>query len=157
MPLPYLFTILMYVFVALLSAADASLVSTGMLPSFLALRWVRVHFITLGIVSQAVFGLLPGLAASVTKSPRPRMRWDIWLTLNAGLVALAVVLAGEHKLVTRLKDEIRILSAGHKVLLIHCEGVAPGLLLRQGECCRSDDIRVCIVHRPCKTSQTAGL
>lgn len=94
MPLPYLFTILMYVFVALLSAADASLVSTGMLPSFLALRWVRVHFITLGIVSQAVFGLLPGLTASVTKSPRPRMRWDIWLTLNAGLVALVGGFAG---------------------------------------------------------------
>lgn len=88
MPLPYVFTILLYVFVALLSAADASLVSMSFLPSFLALRWVRVHFITLGIVSQAVFGLLPGLTASMSKVPRPRMRWDIWLSLNAGLVAL---------------------------------------------------------------------
>jgi hypothetical protein len=94
MPIPYLLSTLLYVFIALLSAADASLVSMNLLPSFLALRWVRVHFITLGIVSQVIFGLLPAMAASLAKKPRPAMRWDIWLALNAGIVSLVAGFAG---------------------------------------------------------------
>jgi len=88
MPIPYLTTTLLYIFVALLAALDAAMVSLGLAAPFAALRWVRVHFITLGILSQVIFGVLPGLLASISKKPRPPMRWDIWLTLNAGLVAL---------------------------------------------------------------------
>lgn len=94
MPIPYLLTILLYTFVALLAAADASLVSMSVFGAFPALRWVRVHFITLGILSQVVFGLLPLLTASLSKKARPSMRWDIWLTLNAGLVALVAGFGG---------------------------------------------------------------
>ena len=46
MPIPYLLTTLLYTFVALLAAADASLVSMSVFSAFPALRWVRVHFIT---------------------------------------------------------------------------------------------------------------
>jgi len=88
MPIPYLLTTLVFSLVALLAAADASLISINLLSAFPALRWVRVHFITLGILSQVIFGLLPWLIASLSNKPRPAMRWDIWLTLNAGLVAL---------------------------------------------------------------------
>ncbi|MBP6209951.1 MAG: hypothetical protein KA473_10995 [Anaerolineales bacterium] len=94
MPIPYLLTTLLYIFVALFAAADASLVSMNIFSAFPALRWVRVHFITLGILSQVVFGLLPLLTASLSKKARPSMRWDIWLTLNAGLVALVAGFAG---------------------------------------------------------------
>ena len=94
MPIPYLLTILIYTFVALLAAADASLISLKLLDTFIALRWVRVHFITLGIMSQVIFGLLPLLIASLSKKERPAMRWDIWLTLNAGLVALVAGFSG---------------------------------------------------------------
>jgi hypothetical protein len=61
---------------------------------FPALRWVRVHFITLGILSQVIFGLLPVLVASLAKKPRPAMRWDIWLALNVGLVILVAGFSG---------------------------------------------------------------
>ena len=88
MPIPYLLTTLLFTFVALLAAADASLISMNVFSAFPALRWVRVHFITLGILSQVVFGLLPILIASLSKKEKPAMRWDIWLMLNAGLVAL---------------------------------------------------------------------
>ncbi len=88
MPIPYLLTILLYVLVALLVAADIALASMGLTGAFAALRWVRVHFITLGILSQAIFGLLPWLVATLSKKPRPAMRWSIWLTLNVGLVML---------------------------------------------------------------------
>ncbi|MBI5839914.1 MAG: hypothetical protein HZB19_07405 [Chloroflexi bacterium] len=94
MPIPYLLTTLLFTFVALLTAADASLVSMNLLSVFPALRWVRVHFITLGILSQVIFGLLPVLVASLTKKPRPAMRWDTWLTLNVGLVTLLAGFSG---------------------------------------------------------------
>jgi len=88
MPIAYLITTLLYILVALLAAADAALISVGLASPFVALRWVRVHFITLGIISQIIFGLLPKLIASLTKKTRPDMRWDTWLSLNAGLVVL---------------------------------------------------------------------
>lgn len=94
MPIPYVLTSLIFTFAALLVAADASLVSLNLFAAFPALRWVRVHFITLGILSQVIFGLLPILVASLAKKPKPAMRWDIWLTLNTGLVALIAGFAG---------------------------------------------------------------
>lgn len=94
MPIPYLLTVLLYIFVALFAAVDASLVSMNVFSAFPALRWVRVHFITLGILSQVIFGLLPVLIASLSKKEKPAMRWDIWLTLNAGLIALVAGFAG---------------------------------------------------------------
>ena len=97
MPIPYLLTTLLFTFVALLAAADASLVSINLVNAFPALRWVRVHFITLGILSQVIFGLLPLLVASLSKKPRPAMRWDIWLTLNVGFVALVAGFAGVNQ------------------------------------------------------------
>jgi len=94
MPIPYLLTTVLFTFVALLSAADASLVSINLVSAFPALRWVRVHFITIGIISQVIFGLLPLLVASLSKKSRPSMRWDIWLTLNVGFVALVAGFGG---------------------------------------------------------------
>lgn len=100
MPIPYLLTTLLYIFVALFIAADASFVSLNWLSAFPALRWVRVHFITLGVLSQIIFGLLPVLIASLAKKPKPVFRWDIWLALNAGLVALIAGFAGvNHPLI----------------------------------------------------------
>ena len=97
MPIPYLLTILVFTFVALLAAADASLVSLNLVSMFPALRWVRVHFITLGIISQVIFGLLPLLVASLSKKQPPAMRWDIWMTLNVGLVTLVAGFAGVNQ------------------------------------------------------------
>lgn len=94
MSIPYLITTLLYTFVAILAAADASFVSLNLLAAFPALRWVRVHFITLGILSQVIFGLLPGLVASLAKKQKPAFRWDIWLTLNMGFIALLAGFSG---------------------------------------------------------------
>jgi cytochrome c oxidase cbb3-type subunit 1 len=75
---------------AALIAADAALTSFTLLPWFNGLRWLRVHFITLGAVTEALFGLLPAIVAIRAGLPRPKFRWDIWLTLNLGLLALLV-------------------------------------------------------------------
>lgn len=97
MAIPYLLTTLIFTFVALLAAADASLVSLNLVGMFPALRWVRVHFVTLGMISQVIFGLLPLLVALLSKKPRPGMRWDIWLTLNVGLVTLVAGFSGVNQ------------------------------------------------------------
>ncbi|MCC6298857.1 MAG: hypothetical protein IT314_06140 [Anaerolineales bacterium] len=94
MPIPYLLTALLYFFTALLAAADAAFVSLNLIGAFPALRWVRVHFITLGILSQVIFGLLPGFVAALANKPKPAFRWNVWLTLNVGFVALVAGFAG---------------------------------------------------------------
>ncbi len=75
---------------ALLAAADASLTSFDILPWFNGLRWLRVHLITLGAMTETIFGLLPLLAAVRAGLPRPEFRWDTWLTLNVGLLTLLI-------------------------------------------------------------------
>ncbi len=89
MNLYFLMTAL-FMIMAIVGAIDASLTSYTILPWFNGLRWLRVHFITLGAITEALFGLLPALVAIRYSLPRPRFRWDIWLTLNVGLLILLV-------------------------------------------------------------------
>jgi hypothetical protein len=85
---PYLLMTVLYTALAVLAAVDASAASLNLVPWFSGLRWLRIHFITLGVVTEAVFGLLAALAAARAARARPRTRWDIWLALNAGIVLL---------------------------------------------------------------------
>ncbi len=85
---PYFLMALLFAFLALLTAADASLTSGQILVWFNGLRWLRVHLITLGVLTEVLFGALPMIVAAHTQQPRPKIRWDIWLTLNAGILIL---------------------------------------------------------------------
>ncbi len=85
---PYFFTILLYVFLAVLGALDASLTSYELIPWVNGLRWMRIHIITLGVMTQFIFALSPLLVALRANLPRPKFRWDMWLTLNLGILAL---------------------------------------------------------------------
>lgn len=87
---PYFLMAILYLSLAVLAALDASLTSLNLLPWFNGLRWLRVHFITLGALTEVTFGVLPGLVAARAGRPRPSIRWDIWLALNAGLLTLLV-------------------------------------------------------------------
>ena len=87
---PYLLMTLLYASLAVLAALDSSLSSFNLLPWFSGLRWLRVHLITLGTLSEITFGLLPVLVAARAGQPKPPLRWDIWLTLNAGLLTLLI-------------------------------------------------------------------
>jgi cytochrome c oxidase cbb3-type subunit I len=89
MNLYFLMTAL-YVVMAIIAALDASLTSFGFLPWFNGLRWLRVHLITLGAMTEAIFGVLPLLVALRYNRPQPAFRWDIWLSLNAGLMTLLI-------------------------------------------------------------------
>lgn len=85
---PYFLMVLLYFSLAVLMAIDSALAGLQILPGFNGLRWLRVHFITLGALTEALFGLLPVLVSARARLPRPEMRWDIWISLNAGLLVL---------------------------------------------------------------------
>jgi hypothetical protein len=85
---PFLLMAAFYLVVAIIAAADAALTSFTLLPWFSGLPWLRVHFITLGVFAGATFGVLPAYVAARRGASAPAPRWDIWLTLNVGLVVL---------------------------------------------------------------------
>jgi len=85
---PFLLMAAFYLIVAIIAAADAALTSFTLLPWFTGLPWLRVHFITLGVFTEAAFGVLPAYVAARRQVATPPTRWDIWLTLNVGLVVL---------------------------------------------------------------------
>jgi hypothetical protein len=87
---PHLLMSLFYFSIAVVATLGSALVSAELLAAFGSLRWLRVHFITLGMFTQAALGVLPGLVAAREGLTRPRTRWDIWLVFNAGLLALLV-------------------------------------------------------------------
>ncbi|MEI2609495.1 MAG: hypothetical protein V9G20_12780 [Candidatus Promineifilaceae bacterium] len=88
----YLLMTAIFVLLAALLAADASLTSYTLLPWFNGLRWLRVHLITLGAMTETLFGVLPLLVALRATRPRPPFRWDIWLTLNTGILTLLIAI-----------------------------------------------------------------
>jgi cytochrome c oxidase cbb3-type subunit I len=87
---PYLLMSLFYFSIAIVATLGSALVSADLLASVGSLRWLRVHFITLGMLTQAVLGILPALVAARAGQRTPRTRWDIWLVFNAGLLGLLV-------------------------------------------------------------------
>lgn len=70
--------------------ADSSLANLGWMPAFGGIKWMRVHFITLGVLTEIVIGLLPVLTARGLKLPRPGMNWPTWLAYNTGLIILLI-------------------------------------------------------------------
>ena len=88
--IPYLLMALLYVTLALLAALETSFAGLNILPWFNGMVWLRVHFITLGALTQLFFGVLPAITAIRFHLPRPAIRWDIWATLNSGIALLLI-------------------------------------------------------------------
>ena len=86
----YLLTSFLFIFIAVLGAIDASTISFNLLPWFNGIRWLRVHLITLGVMTEMLFGILPILVAYQRQQAKPRTRLDIWLLLNMGILSLLV-------------------------------------------------------------------
>ena len=95
--IPYLIMTFSYFAVAIVAALAASFSMWNILPWIQGTVWLRVHFITLGILTQLVFGAMPILTAKAHNLPRPKIRWDIWLLLNVGIVLLLVGIPPTNK------------------------------------------------------------
>ena len=69
---PYFIVAFLYVVLAGLGALDAALIHFELLPAFAGIRWVRVHFITLGALTEFAFGIL----SKGTRAEGGRLEYD---------------------------------------------------------------------------------
>jgi len=90
MQAPYLIMTGLYLLLTGVVTLDSSLASIGLMPALAGLKWMRVHFVTLGVLTQMVFGLLPWFTARGLKLPNAKMNWATWLFYNSGLVILLI-------------------------------------------------------------------
>ncbi len=118
---PFLLMTFLYVFVAALAAIQAALIAFEIISSGASsITWVRIHFITLGIMVQAIFGYVPQYLSKIEISTR----WDIFLSLNSGLILFFYGRA--------ILDDVLIISGGTLMFL------ATSLFLSQIISMRSD-------------------
>lgn len=87
---PYFLMTAFFLALAALGALETALASLNLVAWFNGLRWLRVHFVTLGVLVEFVFGILPALVAARANQPRPAPRWETWFALNAGLIVLLI-------------------------------------------------------------------
>ncbi|WP_423744635.1 hypothetical protein V5735_00885 (plasmid) [Haladaptatus sp. SPP-AMP-3] len=93
---PFLTMASLYLSVGLLALLGRLTTGMGLIETLPRLRWLLIHFVTIGAMTQALFGLLPSLLASVgaTESrPTNASRWRQWLLLNVGFPTLLVGMA----------------------------------------------------------------
>jgi cytochrome c oxidase cbb3-type subunit I len=88
----YYLMALLYISLGVVAMAGSSLIRFDVLPAANGLRWLQVHFITLGVLTQVLFGALPPLVAARAGRPAPAVQWGVWLILNAGLIALLIAI-----------------------------------------------------------------
>lgn len=87
---PYLLMVTFFLSLAALTALDTALVNLNLVAWFNGLRWLRVHFVTLGVLVELAFGVLPTLVAARVNKSHPAPNWNIWFFLNAGLITLII-------------------------------------------------------------------
>jgi cytochrome c oxidase cbb3-type subunit I len=87
---PYFLMVILYLGMAVLLALDNALGLLNIVPGFQGIRWLRIHFVTLGLLTEAAFWLMPALVAARQQKAPPPTRWDIWLALNGGIITLLI-------------------------------------------------------------------
>ncbi|MDE3091090.1 MAG: NnrS family protein [Chloroflexota bacterium] len=87
---PFYLTAGLYFLLDALVLITLALVMAGVFPSFAGGTWVRVHLLTIGVVTQLILGALPGLTAAKlgTAPPSSRVTWVLWLLVNVSFVTL---------------------------------------------------------------------
>ncbi len=83
--IPYLLTASLFLAIAALAALASSLSGFELFEWFAGLRWVRIHLITLGAMSEAIFAFVPLVAGRDRTT-----RWREWFLLTGGIAVLLV-------------------------------------------------------------------
>ena len=86
----------LYLTVGLVAVVGTLTVEAGFIEPLPRLRWVLIHLVTIGGLTQAVFGALPALLTAGTEPSRGTAtgrRWLQWLSLNAGYPLLLLGMA----------------------------------------------------------------
>lgn len=90
MQAPYFIVSGLFLGLTAIVTLDSSLANLGWMPAFGGVKWLRVHFITLGVLTESILGLLPVLTARGLKLPKPKVNWTVWLAYNTGLILLLI-------------------------------------------------------------------
>ncbi len=77
----YVLSLLLYLTLGALATVLAFSASFQWIIPPSSLTWVRIHFVTLGILTQTLFVFIPRRLGSKTT------RWDIWVLFNTGFIA----------------------------------------------------------------------
>lgn len=79
-----------YLTLDVVALAAMALVTAGVLAPIPALVWVRIHLLTIGVVTQVVLGAAPGLVAARlgVRPPGRLMNGALWLLVNASFALL---------------------------------------------------------------------
>jgi hypothetical protein len=124
LPAPYVLMAILFLSLAVLMALATALTSWRLIPWLPGLRWLRIHVITLGALTQVIFGVLPGLIALHADQPRPSLRWDIWLALNTGLLILFIGIPLVHAVLIITGGILVFIAAS--LLLVQLWGLRQG-------------------------------
>jgi len=136
----------LYLTVGLLAVVGVVAVDLGVLEPFARLRWVTIHLVTIGAMTQALFGALPALVGSAVDRGEAAggdapTRWAQWLALNVGYVlvllgmvtgATLVAVAGATVVLGALVlliADVRRLTRGASGTLGRAYRVAPWFLV----------------------------
>lgn len=93
---PFLVMAGLYLVIGLFATVGTLGVEAGVIDVLPRLRWLTIHFVTIGGMTQALFGVLPALAGSRredTTDATVRNRWLQWLSLNAGYPLILIGMA----------------------------------------------------------------
>jgi cytochrome c oxidase cbb3-type subunit I len=93
-----LFTLMAVLFVTV-GVYLTALKGLGVLPEMFGpsnLNWIRVHVLTIGTITQVIFGHLPGIFARKLNVPGRNLRetWLQWGLLNGGFILIVVGILG---------------------------------------------------------------
>lgn len=135
----------LYLTVGLLAVVGKLAVEVGFVEPLSQLRWVMIHLVTIGAMTQALFGALPHLVGSVSNSSTDfssRSRWTQWISLNTGyplilfgmttgstLVAVTGATIVLFALALLLVTVYRVSADSHGSLLSRYYRVAPWFLV----------------------------
>jgi len=90
---PFLLVAGLYLSVGLLAVVGKLGVEFGAIDTLPRLRWLTIHFVTIGGLTQALFGALPALVSSASATTATRNRWFQWASLNAGYPLVLIGMA----------------------------------------------------------------
>lgn len=91
----------LYFVLDVVAVALVALVTAGIISPIAGLSWMQVHLLTIGVVTQAIFGTFPGLISRVTAGSTlgTRTAWVTWLLVNGGFVTLLVAMPSGQRTV----------------------------------------------------------
>lgn len=114
---PYFLMAALYLAVGVVALAGRLALEAGVVSGLPRPRWSTIHLVTIGGMTQALFGALPRLVRESGGDPGHRRPWLRWLALNAGY---PLVLVG----VTTASTTVAVVGAALVLLALAALGVS---------------------------------